>query len=195
MVFFRVYFRTDAHSCKELHTRSHKYALQNFQQVVGTEEFLLLPFSEVSKPIDAFSSVLNSKYLHNVSTISTWNVKLNQTQICIRLEKLCVVRHFVVFELRLSAISCISYLLYEVSKIQSTKMRSIYADLAYLPALVQFAKRNSPDLNWETDFEIGALMNVWQRFWSPNRVFLPIKSRIITVSFFWAWQNRSIWWK
>lgn len=38
----------DAHSCKELHTRSHKYALQNFQQVVGTEEFLLLPFSEVS---------------------------------------------------------------------------------------------------------------------------------------------------
>lgn len=38
---------SDAHSCKELHTRSHKYALQNFQQVVGTEEFLLLPFSEV----------------------------------------------------------------------------------------------------------------------------------------------------
>uniref|UniRef100_A0A0A1X9B2 Kelch-like protein 17 n=3 Tax=Zeugodacus cucurbitae TaxID=28588 RepID=A0A0A1X9B2_ZEUCU len=37
----------DAHSCKELHTRSHKYALQNFQQVVGTEEFLLLPFDEV----------------------------------------------------------------------------------------------------------------------------------------------------
>lgn len=37
----------DAHSCKELHTRSHKYALQNFQQVVGTEEFLLLPFEEV----------------------------------------------------------------------------------------------------------------------------------------------------
>lgn len=37
----------DAHSCKELHSRSHKYALQNFQQVVGTEEFLLLPFSEV----------------------------------------------------------------------------------------------------------------------------------------------------
>ncbi|XP_055312333.1 kelch-like protein 17 [Sitodiplosis mosellana] len=38
----------DAHSCKELHTRSHKYALQNFQQVVSTEEFLLLPFSEVN---------------------------------------------------------------------------------------------------------------------------------------------------
>lgn len=37
----------DAHSCKELHTRSHRYALQNFQQVVSTEEFLLLPFSEV----------------------------------------------------------------------------------------------------------------------------------------------------
>lgn len=40
---------SDAHSCKELHTRSHKYALQNFQQVVSTEEFLLLPFSEVSE--------------------------------------------------------------------------------------------------------------------------------------------------
>ncbi|XP_037049444.1 kelch-like protein 17 [Bradysia coprophila] len=38
----------DAHSCKELHSRSHKYALQNFQQVVGTEEFLLLPFSQVN---------------------------------------------------------------------------------------------------------------------------------------------------
>ncbi|XP_023161734.2 kelch-like protein 17 [Drosophila hydei] len=41
----------DAHSCKELHTRSHKYALQNFQQVVGTEEFLLLPFEEVKELI------------------------------------------------------------------------------------------------------------------------------------------------
>lgn len=41
----------DAHSCKELHSRSHKYALQNFQQVVGTEEFLLLPFSEVGNMI------------------------------------------------------------------------------------------------------------------------------------------------
>jgi hypothetical protein len=37
----------DAHSCKELHLRSHRYALQNFQQVVGTEEFLLLGFNEV----------------------------------------------------------------------------------------------------------------------------------------------------
>lgn len=40
-------FLSDAHSCKELHSRSHKYALQNFQQVVSTEEFLLLPFDEV----------------------------------------------------------------------------------------------------------------------------------------------------
>lgn len=37
----------DAHSCKELHSRSHRFALQNFQQVVGTEEFLLLGFNEV----------------------------------------------------------------------------------------------------------------------------------------------------
>ncbi|XP_055947523.1 kelch-like protein 17 isoform X1 [Argiope bruennichi] len=37
----------DAHSCDELHRKSHKYALQNFQEVALTEEFLLLPFCEV----------------------------------------------------------------------------------------------------------------------------------------------------
>ena len=37
----------DTHSCKELHKRSHKFALENFQEVMNTEEFLLLPFSEV----------------------------------------------------------------------------------------------------------------------------------------------------
>uniref|UniRef100_A0A0A9XNX5 Kelch-like protein 17 n=1 Tax=Lygus hesperus TaxID=30085 RepID=A0A0A9XNX5_LYGHE len=41
----------DAHACKELHTRSHRYALQNFQEVMNTEEFLLLPFSEVEELI------------------------------------------------------------------------------------------------------------------------------------------------
>ncbi|XP_074039485.1 kelch-like protein 17 isoform X1 [Leptinotarsa decemlineata] len=60
----------DTHSCKELHMKSHIYALQNFQQVVGTEEFLLLPFSEVNDLIsnsqlnisseeDVFTAVLN----------------------------------------------------------------------------------------------------------------------------------------
>ncbi|KAI5749525.1 hypothetical protein M8J76_008035 [Diaphorina citri] len=39
----------DTHSCKELHRRSHKYALLNFQEVMNTEEFLLLPFSQVSR--------------------------------------------------------------------------------------------------------------------------------------------------
>lgn len=37
----------DAHSCEELLRKSHKYALQNFQEVALTEEFLLLPFCEV----------------------------------------------------------------------------------------------------------------------------------------------------
>lgn len=37
----------DTHACKELHKRSHKFALQNFQEVMSTEEFLLLPFQEV----------------------------------------------------------------------------------------------------------------------------------------------------
>ncbi|CAH0392150.1 unnamed protein product [Bemisia tabaci] len=41
----------DVHACKELHKRSHRYALQNFQEVVGTEEFLLLPFSQVEELI------------------------------------------------------------------------------------------------------------------------------------------------
>lgn len=40
-------FISDAHACKELHKRSHRFALQNFQEVMNTEEFLLLPFSEV----------------------------------------------------------------------------------------------------------------------------------------------------
>ncbi|KAL1464852.1 hypothetical protein WDU94_004463 [Cyamophila willieti] len=41
----------DTHSCKELHRRSHKYALLNFQEVMNTEEFLLLPFSQVEELI------------------------------------------------------------------------------------------------------------------------------------------------
>jgi kelch-like protein 17 (actinfilin) len=60
----------DTHCCKELHLKSHVYALQNFQQVVGTEEFLLLPFEEVKELIsngqlnisseeDVFTAVLN----------------------------------------------------------------------------------------------------------------------------------------
>ena len=60
----------DTHCCKELHLKSHVYALQNFQQVVATEEFLLLPFEEVKELIsngqlnisseeDVFTAVLN----------------------------------------------------------------------------------------------------------------------------------------
>ncbi|GJQ83409.1 hypothetical protein Trydic_g14191 [Trypoxylus dichotomus] len=60
----------DTHSCKELLIKSHCFALQNFQQVVGTEEFLLLPFNEVEELIsngqlnisseeDVFTAVLN----------------------------------------------------------------------------------------------------------------------------------------
>ncbi|XP_024082560.1 kelch-like protein 17 isoform X2 [Cimex lectularius] len=41
----------DAHACKELHSRSHKFALRNFKEVMNTEEFLLLPFSEVEELI------------------------------------------------------------------------------------------------------------------------------------------------
>ena len=47
----------DTHACKELHKRSHKFALQNFQEVMSTEEFLLLPFQEVDELIA--SSQLN----------------------------------------------------------------------------------------------------------------------------------------
>ena len=43
------YFRTfaDTHACQELQKRSHKFALQNFQEVMNTEEFLLLPYQQV----------------------------------------------------------------------------------------------------------------------------------------------------
>jgi len=40
-------FDLETHSCNELRTRSHLYALQNFEEVVKTEEFLFLSFSEV----------------------------------------------------------------------------------------------------------------------------------------------------
>ncbi|XP_069989697.1 kelch-like protein 17 [Penaeus vannamei] len=43
----------DAHSCGELHTRSHRFALQNFPEVCGTEEFLLLPFKQVEELISS----------------------------------------------------------------------------------------------------------------------------------------------
>lgn len=49
----------DAHSCKELHKRSHRFALHHFQDVVSTEEFLLLPFNEVG---EQFSCRKNSCY-------------------------------------------------------------------------------------------------------------------------------------
>lgn len=45
MYFISLYL--GIHSCKELHLRSHRFALQNFQQVISTEEFLLLGFNEV----------------------------------------------------------------------------------------------------------------------------------------------------
>ncbi|XP_013781299.2 kelch-like protein 17 [Limulus polyphemus] len=38
----------DAHYCEELHQKSHKYVLQNFKEVSLGEEFLVLPFKEVS---------------------------------------------------------------------------------------------------------------------------------------------------
>jgi len=41
----------DTHACQELHKRSHKFALQNFQEVMSTEEFLLLPFQQVDELI------------------------------------------------------------------------------------------------------------------------------------------------
>ncbi|ODN06264.1 Kelch-like protein 17 [Orchesella cincta] len=39
----------DAHACKELQTRSHRFALQNFTEVMHTEEFVLLPLEEVEE--------------------------------------------------------------------------------------------------------------------------------------------------
>lgn len=47
LLSFFLPFQPDAHSCRELHSKSHRFALQNFQQVISTEEFLLLGFNEV----------------------------------------------------------------------------------------------------------------------------------------------------
>lgn len=43
------FFVSETHSCNELKTRSHRYALQNFEEVVKTEEFLFLTYSEVTE--------------------------------------------------------------------------------------------------------------------------------------------------
>ncbi|CAH1118683.1 unnamed protein product [Phaedon cochleariae] len=78
----------DTHSCEELHLKSHVYALQNFQQVVGTEEFLLLPFQQVNDLIsnsqlnisseeDVFTAVLNW-VKHDLAERSQYISKLMQ---------------------------------------------------------------------------------------------------------------------
>ncbi|KAA0183376.1 hypothetical protein HAZT_HAZT001995 [Hyalella azteca] len=43
----------DTHSCDELHSRSHKYALQNFPEVSCTEEFLALPLDKMLELISS----------------------------------------------------------------------------------------------------------------------------------------------
>ncbi len=53
----------DTHSCEDLLSLSHSFALQNFVDVCDTEEFLLLSFKDVSKtyptPNTTFFYVLN----------------------------------------------------------------------------------------------------------------------------------------
>lgn len=61
----------DAHSCEELQKTSYKYALENFQEVALTEEFLLLPFQEVENLIA--SDQLNITNEENVySAVMSW---------------------------------------------------------------------------------------------------------------------------
>lgn len=61
----------DTHCCEELQTTSHKYALENFQEVALTEEFLLLPFTEVENLIA--SNQLNITNEENVySAVMSW---------------------------------------------------------------------------------------------------------------------------
>lgn len=43
----------DAHACKELQTSSHQFAVQNFQEVMNTEEFLLLPYNDVEELVSS----------------------------------------------------------------------------------------------------------------------------------------------
>lgn len=37
----------DTHACKDLYRKSHHFAIQNFEEVIQTEEFLMLPLQEV----------------------------------------------------------------------------------------------------------------------------------------------------
>ena len=49
----------DTHACKELQTRSHRFALQNFPEVMNTEEFVLLPLEEVRMHSPIIHSILH----------------------------------------------------------------------------------------------------------------------------------------
>ena len=61
----------DTHSCRELHKRSHKFALENFQEVMNTEEFLLLPFQEVEVLISSGQlNIENEEIVFKVIIIS-----------------------------------------------------------------------------------------------------------------------------
>jgi len=51
----------ETHSCNELRTRSHSYALQNFEEVVKTEEFLFLSYSEVNN--SPLNTIVIAKYV------------------------------------------------------------------------------------------------------------------------------------
>lgn len=53
----------DTHACKDLYKKSHKFALQNFEDVIQTEEFLLLPLQEVKSPFRNFKS-FNVTFAH-----------------------------------------------------------------------------------------------------------------------------------
>lgn len=52
---------SETHSCNELRTRSHRYALQNFEEVLKTEEFLFLSYSEVNN--FSLNTIVVAKYI------------------------------------------------------------------------------------------------------------------------------------
>lgn len=60
------YFVLETHSCNELRTRSHRYALQNFEEVVKTEEFLFLSFSEVIQTRSQYKRPKNISFAYIV---------------------------------------------------------------------------------------------------------------------------------
>jgi hypothetical protein len=104
----------DAHACKELHRRSHRFALQNFQDVMGTEEFLLLPFSEVSasfRPSGSEVTYSGHKITERLGNVTVRREKAGKSKGGERLSTVCLSMYSITENIYYSQLPSVAILL------------------------------------------------------------------------------------